>query len=76
MPFNSENIRHWRAVFQGRHRAEFWRKLGHPNLILARNARAIKRANAKASAFSPFGAIDLDLQSSEHDRKPKRPNKR
>ena len=42
----------------GLKRAAFWRKLGFPNLVLARAARAKKRALARAAA-ADVGPYDL-----------------
>jgi hypothetical protein len=39
-------------------RARFWRTLGFPNLVLARAARAKKRAASRAKAFSPYANPD------------------
>lgn len=39
MPFNSETGRIARCKLIGMHRAAFWRRLGFPNLVLARKAR-------------------------------------
>ena len=43
MPFTSETALSSLNRWKGRRRAAFWRKLGFPNLVLARAAKARKR---------------------------------
>jgi hypothetical protein len=52
MPFNSETARAAYCRFAGLRRAAFWRALGFPNLVRAREARARKRARAAAEQAS------------------------
>lgn len=61
-PINSSTGRIARCIRIGRNRAAFWRALGFPNLVLAREARwrnhvPIAKQRA-AKAFSPFATVD------------------
>jgi hypothetical protein len=52
-----------RGKCDGRMRAAFWRRLGFPNLVLARAARAEKRRIARMRAeLRPFQQTSLTVQ--------------
>jgi len=64
----------------GLHRAAFWRKLGFPNLVRARAAKARIRAERRrqkaAKLFSPFAIAGEHYEDLLPPAKPARPRRR